>query len=208
MKRMAWLMTAAATAWLAPGTLAQQSPDFSGRWTSEPEQTAAGPRRGPQAGAGVRRGAQRGTRGQRGGRGRGRGRGRGGRAGDMGSGWGSNLTVTQDEKQLVIEYAFFVRGDLQPPLRFVYALDGSETTNSVMMGRGIQEQKSRTAWDTDKLVITTVHTFQNPDTGDEIPVEVTQTLSLESPTSMIVETTRAGVLGGPTTTTRTVYRKV
>jgi hypothetical protein len=40
---------------------------------------------------------------------------------------------------------------MQPALTFVYALDGSETKNSVMMGRGIQMQPSKTAWDGDKL---------------------------------------------------------
>ena len=63
--------------------------------------------------------------------------------GDMGSGWGSTITITQDAARLTVEYAFFSRGDMQPPLKFVYALDGSETKNSVMMGRGIQGQTSR-----------------------------------------------------------------
>src|SRR5262245_20831153 len=102
--------------------------------------------------------------------------------GDMGSGWGSPLTITQDANRLTVEYAFFGRGDLQPPLKFVYALDGTETKNSVMMGRGIQAQSSKTAWDGDKLVITTVHTFNDPATGKPSTVEVKQILSLESPT--------------------------
>ncbi len=125
----------------------------------------------------------------------------------MGSGWASNITVTQDTNRLTVEYAFFTRGDMQPPLKFVYALDGSETKNSVMMGRGIQVQTSKTAWDGDKLVITTVHTFANLETGQPMTSEVKQTLSPESPTSMMVETTRSGVLGGPPSTTRTVFRK-
>jgi hypothetical protein len=33
-------------------------------------------------------------------------------------------------------------------------------------------------------------------------------LTLASPTSLIIETTRSGVLGGPPATTRTVYRKL
>jgi hypothetical protein len=125
----------------------------------------------------------------------------------MGSGWGSNLTITQDASRLTVQYAFFARGDMQPPLKFVYALDGSETKNSVMMGRGIQVQTSKTAWDGDKLVITTMHNFENPATGQLMKIEVNQTLSLESPTSLIVETARSGVLGGPPSTTKTVYKK-
>jgi hypothetical protein len=125
----------------------------------------------------------------------------------MGSGWGSNISVTQDANRLTVEYAFFTRGDLQPPLKFVYALDGSETKNSVMMGRGIQVQTSKTAWDGDKLVITTMHSFAHPENSEPMKIEVKQTLSLGSPTSMMVETTRIGVLGGPPSTTKTVYKK-
>jgi len=129
------------------------------------------------------------------------------RAGDMGSGWGANITITQTAERLTVEYAFFARGDMQPPLRFVFALDGSETKNSIMMGRGIQTQTSKTAWDGDRLVITTTHSFENPADGQPMKIEVKQTLSLGSPTSMMVETTRSGVLGGPPSVTKTVYKK-
>ena len=127
--------------------------------------------------------------------------------GDMGSGWGSPITITQDGNRLTVEYVFFGRGDLQPPLKFVYALDGSETKNAVMMGRGVQEQRSKTAWEGDKLVITTIHTLTDPATGKPLTEEVKQTLTLESPTSLVVETNRAGVLGGKSSATRTVYVK-
>lgn len=126
----------------------------------------------------------------------------------MGSGWGSTITIAQDATRLTVEYAFFARGDMQPPLRFAYALDGSESRNSVMMGRGIQMQISKTAWDGDKLVITTTHSLVDPSSGKPATATVTQTLSLESPASLVVETTRTGVLGGPTTSARTVYRKI
>ena len=165
----------------AVNVMAQTKPDFSGRWTSEPETKA------PPASGGGQSAAQ---------------------VGDMGGGWGANITITQAAHQLTIEYAFFVRGDMQPPLKFVYALDSSETKNSVMLGRGIQAQTSKTAWEGDKLVITTMHSFANPANGQPMKSEVKQKLTLASPTSLIVETTRSGVLGGPTTTTRTVYRKL
>jgi hypothetical protein len=126
----------------------------------------------------------------------------------MGSGWGPTITVTQDARQLVIEYSVFARGDMQPPLKFLYALDGSETKNTVMMGRGMQAQSSRTAWDGSRLKITTTHTLADPATNKPLTALVTQTLSLESPTELVVETVRAGVLGAPDTTTRTVYRKL
>jgi hypothetical protein len=109
---------------------------------------------------------------------------------------------------MTVEYMFFARGDMQPPLRFVFALDGSETKNSVMMGRGVQTQTSKTAWEGDKLVITTTHSFARPETGQPLTSEVKRTLTLESPTSLIIETTRSGALDGPTSTTRTVYKKL
>jgi arylsulfatase len=130
------------------------------------------------------------------------------RIGDMGSGWGPNITITQTAERMTVEYMFFARGDMQPPLRFVFALDGSETKNSVMMGRGIQAQTSKTAWEGDKLVITTTYSFGATETGQPLTSEVKQTLALESPTSLIIETTRSGVLGGPSSTTRTVYKKL
>jgi hypothetical protein len=126
----------------------------------------------------------------------------------MGSGWGSTLTLTQDAARLTVAYAFFGRGDMQPPLEFAYALDGSESKNTVMMGRGIQVESSKTAWDGEALVITTVHAFPDPATGKPGTYEVKRRLSLESPTSLVVETTRGGVAGGPPSSVRTVYRRI
>lgn len=126
---------------------------------------------------------------------------------NMGSGWGTPITLTQDARQLTLEYAFFTRGDMQPPLKFVYALDGSETRNSVMMGRGIQVQRSKAAWDGQTLVITTVHPFIDPATGKSASVDVVQKISLAHPDTLIVETTRGPVLGGPPSTTRVTYRR-
>ena len=127
--------------------------------------------------------------------------------GDMGSGWGAIITIAQEASRLTVEYAFFTRGDMQGPLRFEYALDGSETKNAVMMGRGLQSQTSTTKWDGETLVITTRHSFNDPSTGKPATSEVIQALTLESPASLVVETTRTGVLGGPTTKSRTVYKK-
>lgn len=177
---------------------AQTKPDFAGRWTTDPDPALA-------AAAGAAAGAT----GARGGAGPPRAGGPGrGRGGDMGSGWGSTITIAQDAGKLTVEYAFFTRGDMQPPLKFTYALDGSESRNTVMMGQGMQLQRSKAAWEGDTLVITTVHTFTDPASGKPTTADVTQKLSLESPTSLVVETTRAGVLGGPPSSTRTVYRKV
>jgi hypothetical protein len=125
----------------------------------------------------------------------------------MGSGWSTTIAITQDARQLVIESIVYTRSDLQPQPRFVYALDGSETRNTAMIGRGMQVQSSRAVWQGASLRITTAHTLPDPSTGKPLTMDVTQTLSLESPTRLVVDVTRAGVLGGPSSTTRTVYTK-
>jgi hypothetical protein len=129
-------------------------------------------------------------------------------AGNPGSGWGTSMMIAQDTGRLVVESPYFSRYDMQPPLRYVYALNGAETTNTVMLGQGMQAQRSRVAWNGPVLVITTLQLVRNPaGSGDSLRVEVTQRLSLDSPTQLVVETTRPGVLGGSASTTRTIYTK-
>lgn len=127
--------------------------------------------------------------------------------GDMGSGWGTPLTISQDAKQLKVEYAFFSRYDAQPPLVFTYPLDGSEGRNTVSMGRGNQIESSTAQWSGQTLIITTTHRVDDRAAGKPFTMQLTRKLSLESPTTLIVEVTRAGVLGGPASTTRSIYRK-
>jgi arylsulfatase len=178
---MSGALVAAVAVWMSTASAAPQTvPDFSGRWATEAE-----PGRALPTPAGAQPIAP----------------------GDMGSGWGSTITITQ-QTQLVVEYPFFGRGDMQPPLKFVYALDGSETRNTVMMGRGIEVQVSRAVWDGPALVITTTHTLTDPVSGKPLTVDVKRRLTLESPTSLVVEVTRDGVLGGKPSTTRTIYRKI
>jgi hypothetical protein len=126
--------------------------------------------------------------------------------GDMGSGWGPILTITQDAKRLVVEYVVFSRYDLQPPLRLVYALDGSETVNAVMLSHTTQERRSRTAWLNQTLEITTQYPGIHPESGKAFTTEVVQRLRLESPDLLVVEVTRA-TAGAPPSSTRTVYRR-
>ena len=68
------------------------------------------------------------------------------RSGTMGSGWGSPLTIRLDGGTLVVDYPHFSAYDLQPPIRLTYALDGSESRNSVMLGHTTTPQRSRVAW--------------------------------------------------------------
>ena len=166
-----------------PGTLSPQPPaDFSGRWTLEPPAVALTPAvPGTPAAAST--------------------------PGDMGSGWGSPMAITQDGARLSVEYAVFSRYDLQPPLKFTYTLDGSEARNTVMMGRGEQVESSRAHWDAQVLTIITSLQVADRTAGPPFTAELTRRIWLESPTTLAVEVSRAGVLGGPASTTRSTYRK-
>ena len=127
-------------------------------------------------------------------------------SGSMGSSWGSPMTIRQDSSRIVIEYPFFSAYDLQPPVRFVYALDGSESRNSVMIGHATSPQRSRVVWRDSMLVITT--TYPTPELGTgSTTADVRQTLTLESPTTLLVETTRPGVPGAPASVIRTQFTK-
>lgn len=161
---------------------AQGPADFSGNWTLVPREiatTAAVP--GTPAAAAA--------------------------PGDMGSGWGSPLTISQDAKQLKVEYAQFSRYDAMPPLTFTFPLDGSAGRNTWPMGRGDQVEMSTAQWSGQTLIITTTSRVDDRAAGKPLTVQVTRKLSLESPTSLVVEVTRGGVLGGASTTTKSVYRK-
>ncbi len=129
------------------------------------------------------------------------------------SGWGPAFTIVQCSKSIVVERSFFSRPDLQPALKFTYFLDGSESRNTVMMGRGIQEQVSRANWEGDKLVITIVHTDPGADRGRGVTSEVRHTLSFKRgrrpahPPFLVIETTRNAVMNGLSSTTRTEFIK-
>jgi hypothetical protein len=119
------------------------------------------------------------------------------RVGTMGSGWASPLTLRQQANQLVVDYAFFGTYDLQPRLNFTFNLDGSESRNAAMIGHTESVLRSRAAWRGDTLVITTEY----PAPAGAKDAVVRQALSLSSPTSLIIETTRGAALN------RTVYTK-
>jgi hypothetical protein len=170
------------TAVLAATLSAQPPADFSGRWTLDAPAFASTPAvPGTPAAAAA--------------------------PGDMGSGWGSTITVAQDAKRLNVEYAIFSRYDLQPPLTFTYPLDGSVGRNTMMMGRGEQVESSRAQWNGQTLIIVTAFHIVDRGAGKPFTAESTRKLWLESTTTLVVEVTRAGVLGGPASTTRSVYRK-
>jgi hypothetical protein len=125
------------------------------------------------------------------------------RSGTMGSGWGSPLTLRQDAVALVVEYTHFGAYDLQPPIRLRFALDGSESVNTVMIGHAASGQRSHAAWRDRTLVVTTE--LPGPETGRR--VQVRQALTLEAPDTLQVETTRDGPAGAPPSVTRTTYAR-
>jgi hypothetical protein len=177
------VVTAALAALVAASApaLAQHPPDFTGVWTLV-DSTDARPAVASRGDASFRRG-------------------------DMGSGWGSPLTITQAGGRLTVQYPFFTAYDLQPPLRYVFALDGSESVNVVMIGHASSEQRSRVTWEGQALVITTRYPAPDPGAAPRAPVEVRQSLTLAAPDTLVVETTRLGFAGGAATTTKTVYRR-
>lgn len=181
-RRMHWLV-ALAVAGFATSADAQQRPDFAGVWATVPAADAAAAK-APLAAGDARF-----------------------PTGDMGSGWESPVTITQDARRLTVTYTFFVPYDLQAPLTFVYNLDGTESRNSVRMGRGLQVQRATAAWAGDTLVLSTRHEVPYPKQGAPQTVEVQQRLTIAPDRTLVVETTRVGVPGAPTTTTRTVFAK-
>lgn len=118
-----------------------------------------------------------------------------------GSGWGREFTIAQEGARLTIERAQFSEYDMQPPMRFVFALDGSESRNVLNMGRGPQEQVSRAAWQGGSLSITTRH-----GTGGPNAVDVTQVFSIDASGILVVDTTRRSPDGG-VSTTKSRYQK-
>src|SRR5262245_24557254 len=180
--RRIWLVTLWLASVLPAAPAAQPPADFSGRWTLDAPAIATTPAvpGTPAAAAGP---------------------------GDTGSGWGSTITSAQDATRLSVEYVVFSRYDLQPPLTFTYPLDGSEGRNTVAMGRGEQVESSRARWDGPALTIVTTFHVTDRAAGKPFTAELTRKLWLESPSTLIVEATRAGVFGGPASTTRAVYRR-
>jgi hypothetical protein len=167
-------MRALAIVLIAAGVAGAQPASFSGRWVVAPDPVPTAQRGGRPAPA------------------------------NQGTGWGSDLTITQDATTLTVEYARFGRGDMQPPMKLVYRLDGSESRNTINVGRGPQEQVSRAKWEGDRLIITTVHSFTVQ--GQAMTSETTRALSLEAG-SLVIETTYSAVRGGPASTVRSVYKK-
>lgn len=172
------LVLAFASALLLPAIAgAQATPNFTGKWKVVPNAAPPAPVTGGRPPA------------------------------TMGSGWTAEITITQDTNALTLEYTPYVASDMQRAWKFVYPLNGAESRQSIDTGHGDQELVSRAMWAGNTLVIATLQRFENPDTGAMMTSEIRRALSLDAAGMLVVETTRVGVMGGPTTTTRTLYAK-
>lgn len=131
----------------------------------------------------------------------------------LGSGWGEKISILHKSDILEIERVVFIPREMQPLVKYTYALNGTATHHSINMGRSLKPAVSHSEWKENRLVITTLFPYQHPKNGAWLEAKMTQTLWLEVPTStpweatLIVETSREGVLGGMSTTNRTVYTK-
>jgi hypothetical protein len=125
----------------------------------------------------------------------------------MGTGWGPEMSIAQDAKALTIEFPTFARGDMQPPTRLVYLLDGSQSRNTINSGRGLQELLATATWDGARLTIATTRTFSDAPGAKPTRLETMQVLTLESPATLVVETTHGAALGGRPATNRAVFKK-
>jgi hypothetical protein len=166
MKRMTAMLSAAAVVILTAGLIAQAHPSFAGKWAREAAAAPAGDQ------------AAQGGRGGRGGRG----------------GFGQAVTITQDTATITMEYE---QGGQNPtPVKRVYKLDGSDSTNTMTFGGNSVDQVSKATWEGSKLVITTTSQMG----------ETRQVLSMNG-ADLNVEETRPGRQGGAPTTTTVVYKK-
>jgi hypothetical protein len=177
-RRLEWHLLIAAMSLALPWQArAQSRPDFSGEWTCV--DTTAEQRSVAAVGDAAFR------------------------TGSIGTGWGSPLTLRQQGNQLIVEYTHFAVYDLQPPLRFAYALDGSESRNPLMIGHAEAMLRSRAQWRDSSLVISTTYP---PVDGVSGTVEVQHALTLASPGMLVIETTRRSA-GASTPPVRTLYRR-
>ena len=117
-----------------------------------------------------------------------------------GAGWGREITITHEAARVTIERHQFVANDMQPPLRYVYALGGTESRNVVDMGLGPQAQMARATLEDGRLVIVSRYAE-----GASLAAEVTSVFSIDPSGELVVETTRKA--GGATSTATARYRR-
>ncbi len=115
----------------------------------------------------------------------------GGRGGGRG-GFGQEVTITQDANTITMEYT---QG--QNPVKRVFKLDGTDSTNTMSFGGNSIEQVSKATWEGSTLVIVTAG--QNGQTR--------QALSLVNGDLVIDQTAPGRGEGAGPTTTKITYKK-
>lgn len=96
---------------------------------------------------------------------------------------------------------------MQPPFTFTYPLNGHTARHTVNMGRGPQQQLTKAVRVRETILIATQY-LPNPADGLPLIAGMTQVLSLESPETLVIETTRSVAdRRGSSSITRTVYQK-
>ena len=93
-------------------------------------------------------------------------------------------------------------------MRLTYALDGSESRNTINMGRGPQEILSKAVRQDGTLVITSSYPFDAPEGARAETLDVKQVFSLDASGSLVITTTRSGPGGAPSSTSATTYKKI
>ena len=102
--------------------------------------------------------------------------------------WETPLTITQDATTITITYTS--RGRSHSRIRFIYNLDGTETQNIDGASVKPQERRSRAIWDAAKLTLLSVVDWPDPATGRTTPHEYREVITLESATTLRLETSR------------------
>ena len=117
---------------------------------------------------------------------------------------GDPVTITQDETTITIEYVSRARS--HQPVKLVYNLDGSARDNIDRNSLPVsQTRPSRASWRGGELVLTTIVPRVDA-AGASDPVETTETLSLEPPSTLSVKITRHSK--ALTDSATAVYRRV
>jgi hypothetical protein len=156
-----------------------QRPDFSGTWVRQ--DSVAGPTRAATGDASFRRG-------------------------DMGSGWGTPITVTQAANKLTVVFDVFTTYDLQPKTRFTYNLDSTETKNAIVYSHEETPVRSWARWNGNALEIITRFPVPPGVPARGATPDLVQVLSLDANGRLIVDARRSGA-GGAVNSVVTTYTK-
>jgi len=129
------------------------------------------------------------------------------RTGDMGSGWGSPLTIVVEPTRLIATFNPYSAYDLQPTVSLTYPVDGSEARNQINLGFTTTVFTSRAAWQDGTLTATDWLPVPPEVAGPGVTALVRRTLTLRSTDTLMIETTRVGIADAPTVTSRSTYTR-